>query len=31
MNEHEDHKIVDVLARDFPRVLEQIIEHLDNV
>lgn len=30
MNEHEDYEIVDVLARDFPHVFEQILEYLDN-
>jgi hypothetical protein len=29
MNEHEDQEIVDVLARDFPHVFEQILEYLD--
>ena len=31
MNEHEDYEIVDVLARDFPHVFEQILEYLDNL
>ena len=31
MNEHDDHEIVDVLARDFPNVFEQILEYLDNL
>jgi len=31
MNEHDDHEIVDVLARDFPHVFEQILEYLDNI
>ena len=30
MNEHDDNEIVDVLARDFPQVFEQILEYLDN-
>ena len=29
-NEHTDGEIVDVLSRDFPKVFEQILEHLDN-
>ena len=29
INEHEDQEIVDVLARDFPHVFEQILEYLD--
>ena len=31
MNEHEDHEIVDVLARDFPHVFEQVLEYLDQI
>ena len=31
MNEHQDGEIVDVLARDFPHVFEQILEYLDNI
>lgn len=31
MNEHEDYKIVDILARDYPKVFEQILEYLDNL
>ena len=31
MNEHEDFKIVYVLARDYPKVFEQILEYLDNL
>lgn len=31
MNEHDDKEIVDVLARDFPHVFEQILEYLDNI
>ena len=30
MNEHDDKEIVDVLARDFPHVFNQILEYLDN-
>jgi hypothetical protein len=30
MNEHKDYEIVDVLARDYPKVFEQILEYLDN-
>ena len=31
MNEHDDNEIVDVLARDFPHIFEQILEYLDNI
>lgn len=31
MNEHDDNEIVDVFARDFPHVFEQILEYLDNI
>ena len=30
-DEHEDKDIVDVLARDFPQVYEQILEYLDQL
>tara|TARA_R100001463_G_scaffold71708_2_gene125519 strand:- start:41 stop:238 length:198 start_codon:yes stop_codon:yes gene_type:complete len=30
-NEHQDAEIVNVLARDFPHVFEQILEYLDNI
>ena len=30
-DEHEDKDIVDVLARDFPQVYEQILEYLDEL
>ena len=30
INEHTDGDIVDVLSQDFPKVFEQILEHLDN-
>ena len=30
-NEHDDQEIVDVLARDFPHVFEQILEYLDEL
>ena len=31
MNEHKDFEIVDVLARDYPKTFEQILEYLDNL
>ncbi len=29
--EHKDSEIIDILARDFPKVYEQILEYLDNI
>ena len=29
MNSHTDEEIVNILARDFPNVFEQILEYLD--
>lgn len=29
MEQHDDKDIVDILARDFPNVFEQILEYLD--